>query len=233
MSGHSKWNNIKNRKAAVDQKRSAVFTKTSREIMAAVRVTGGDINPESNAGLRAAIDRAKGANMPKENIERLLARYVERKDNMSEYRLEGYGPGGVPLVIETETDNKNRTLAEIKLIMRNFSGSLGNSGSVLFQFKRLGEIEMEGKLSEDEELKLIDMGLVDTNGNLVMTNESSLAIVRDELIKMGKTVLRSELVWRMQTPMKAEEGIKNQIESLVEALFECEDVINIFTGIDV
>ncbi len=233
MSGHSKWNNIKNRKAAVDQKRSAVFTKASREIMAAVRIGGGNVSPESNAGLRVAIDRAKEANMPKENIERLLARYAERKDNMSEYRLEGYGPGGVPMVIETETDNKNRTLAEIKLVMRNFSGNLGNSGSVLFQFERLGEIEIEEKLSEEEELKLIDMGLMDVKENLMLTSETSLASIRDELIKMAKTVLRCELVWKIVTPMVVEEGVKNQIRALVEALFESEDVINIFTGINV
>jgi len=158
MSGHSKWSNIKNRKGAQDKKRSSVFTRASKNIMTAMR---------DGVGLKAAIDKAREVNMPKENIDRLISRFEERKGNLVTVILEGYGPFGVPMIVEAETDNKNRILGEIKLIFRNYNGNLGESNSVMFQFKRVGEIELENDISEDRELDLIDVGAIDFDGNIV------------------------------------------------------------------
>ena len=118
MSGHSKWSNIKNRKGAQDKKRSEAFTRLAKDILTAIRTNGGNTNPDANLSLKVAIDKAREANMPKENVERLLSRFEERKSNLVESIMEGYGPFGVPIIIDTETDNRNRILAEIKLILK-------------------------------------------------------------------------------------------------------------------
>ncbi|MEI8068167.1 MAG: YebC/PmpR family DNA-binding transcriptional regulator, partial [Candidatus Shapirobacteria bacterium] len=138
MSGHSKWANIKQRKGAQDKKRSVAFTKIAKNILTAIRLGGSNSNPETNSQLKTAIEKAREVNMPKENIDRLLTRFEERKANMINFYLEGYGPFGVPMVIEIETDNKNRILGEVKLIFRNYGGNLGESNSVMFQFNRVG-----------------------------------------------------------------------------------------------
>ena len=178
MSGHSKWANIKNRKGAQDKKRSEAFTKISKNILTAIRLGGGSINPEVNGSLKVAIEKAREVNMPKENIQRLLDRFEERKANLVSVILEGYGPFGVPVVVETETDNKNRILGEIKLIFRNYDGVLGESGSVMYQFERVGEVELDpveqNEISEENQLKLIDLGAMDFDGNIVLVPVSLL-----------------------------------------------------------
>ena len=224
MSGHSKWSNIKNRKGAQDKKRSAVFTRASKNILTALR---------DGTGVKAAIDKAKEVNMPKENIDRLIAKFEGGKANLIAVTLEGYGPFGVPMVIETETDNKNRILGEIKLIFRNYSGNLGESNSVMFQFKRVGEIELENDISEDQELDLIDVGAIDFDGNLVLVDPNDLNEAVKKIEGMGLKIVNSESVLRANNPtmLNSEEEV-GKIMDMIDELEENDDVINVSAGFD-
>jgi YebC/PmpR family DNA-binding regulatory protein len=161
MSGHSKWANIKNRKGAADKKRSEAFTKLARAIIGAIRLGGGNINPEGNSYLKVALEKAREANMPKENIERLLGNYKAKQQNLMTLVIEAYGPGGVPIMVKMETDNKNRTLGEIRSLFKNYGGAVGEEGSVKFLFTEVGVITFEGKLNEEQELELMDLGMSD------------------------------------------------------------------------
>lgn len=233
MSGHSKWANIKNRKGAQDKKRSEVFTRASRNIMTAIREGGGNSNPESNIVLRETIEKARAVNMPKENIERLLQRFEERKNNLVSGVFEGFGPFGVPIMIEVETDNKNRILGEIKLIFRNYGGNLGESGSVAFMFDRVGEIDLELKIDESMELALIDFGVKDIEEKLVITEVVDFGRVRDKIIEMGFKIESSGLVYkcRSNTILTSEEEV-GKILDMVDELEENDDVVNVFAGFD-
>ncbi len=224
MSGHSKWSNIKNRKGAQDKKRSSVFTRVSKNIMTAIR---------DGVGLKAAIDKAREVNMPKENIDRLISRFEERKDNLVTVTLEGYGPFGVPMIVEAETDNKNRILGEIKLIFRNYNGNLGESNSVMFQFKRVGEIELENDILEDQELDLIDVGAIDFDGNVVLTEPNNLNEVTKKIEEMNLIIVRSELILKASNPtiLNSEEEVA-KIMDMIDELEENDDVINVFAGFD-
>jgi len=227
MSGHSKWSNIKNRKGAQDKKRSAVFTRASKNILTALR---------DGVGVKAAIDKAKEVNMPKENIDRLIAKFEGGKANLIAVTLEGYGPFGVPMVIEIETDNKNRILGEIKLIFRNYNGNLGESNSVMFQFKRVGEIELdsaEQNISEEKQLELIDVGAVDFDGNIVLVKPSNLNEAVKKIEEMELKIVDSELVLRADNPtvLNSEEEVA-KIMDMIDELEENDDVINVFAGFD-
>jgi YebC/PmpR family DNA-binding regulatory protein len=237
MSGHSKWSNIKNRKGAQDKKRSEAFTKISKNIMTAIRLGGGSANPDVNLSLKIAIEKAREVNMPKENIERLLTRFEERKANLVSVILEGYGPFGVPIIIEAETDNKNRILGEIKLIFKNYDGALGENNSVMFQFSRVGEIELEtegqNEISEDLQLKLIDLGVIDFDQNLVWVNPTELGLIIDEMTNIGLKISRSEIIYKAIRPviLKDEEQL-NKILDFIEELEANDDVLGVFAGFD-
>lgn len=233
MSGHSKWANIKNRKGAQDKKRSEAFTKMAKNIMTAVRIGGGNTNPDANVGLKTAIEKAKSVNMPKENIERLLKRFDERKANLSGGMYEGYGPFGVPLMIEVETDNKNRTIGEIKLILRNYDGMLGESGSVAFMFEKRGEVEVEIALTEELMLDLIDSGASDFEDKIIYTDPMLLKQVTSKLDELGIGIEYSGLVMKNKSPvvLDSEEKLQKVLD-LIDELEEHEDVINVFSGFD-
>lgn len=233
MSGHSKWANIKNRKGAQDKKRSEAFTKVSKNIMTAIREGGGNCNPESNIALREAIDRSRAVNMPKENIDRLLKRFEERKNSVSYGVFEGFGPYGVPIMIEVETDNKNRILGEIKLIFRNYGGSLGESGSVSFLFERVGEIELESKLSEEIELELIDFGVKEIDEDTIVTEVSDFGKVRQKISELSLSVVSAALVYkcRSNTVLSSEDEVA-KILDMVDELEDNDDVVNVFAGFD-
>ena len=232
MSGHSKWSNIKNRKGAQDKKRSEAFTKIAKNIMTAIKLGGGSVNPDVNVTLKIAIDKAKEVNMPKENIDRLLARFEDRKANLVSVILEGYGPFGVPIVIETETDNKNRILSEIKLILRNFDGSLGESNSVLFQFDHVGEIELE-KINEETQLQLIDLGVIDFDENLVWVKPNDFNLIIDKMISLNLNIIRSEMIYKAISPIILEnEEQLNRVLDFVEELENNDDVLGVFAGFD-
>ena len=232
MSGHSKWANIKNRKGAQDKKRSVTFTKVAKDILTAIRTGGGKTNLEANLHLKTAIEKAREVNMPKENIERLIANFEERKANMATYVFEGYGPHSVPFIIETETDNKNRTLTDLKLIFRDCGGSLVEGGSVLYQFDKRGEIEVES-IPPEKELELIDAGVEDISGNMVYVDPLSLSELTDKIKKLGIKVIKSELVMISKMPLllKTEEMVADVLD-LVDILEENDDVVNVFTGFD-
>jgi YebC/PmpR family DNA-binding regulatory protein len=224
MSGHSKWSNIKNRKGAQDKKRSAVFTKVSKNILTAIR---------TGVGLKAAIDKAREANMPNENVDRLIAKFEERKSSLMSVTLEGYGPFGVPMVIELETDNKNRILAEIKLIFRNYGGNLGESNSVLFQFKRVGEVILEDEITEDKELDLIDDGVIDFEEKTILVESLDLNSFVKKVEERGLRVERFGLSLRSSNPvMLNSEDEVAKIMDMIEELEENDDVINVFAGFD-
>lgn len=224
MSGHSKWANIKNRKGAVDKKRSEVFTRASKNIMTALR-------SGNTVFIKTAIDQAKAVNMPRENIERLQTRYESRKANLSNCRFEGFGPFSVPLVIEVETDNKNRTLSEIKLLFRDIGGSLGSEGSVDYMFDRMGEIEIDRTLTEEEQLELIDFGLTDFEENVLNCEVTNLSKLENKLKEKTITVNSSEIVMKCKQPteLKSEEEV-GKVMDLIEALEEHDDVVNVFSG---
>jgi YebC/PmpR family DNA-binding regulatory protein len=237
MSGHSKWANIKNRKGAQDKKRSEAFTKISKNILTAIRVGGGSANPEVNGALKVAIDKAREANMPKENIQRLLDRFEERKANLVSVILEGYGPFGVPVIIEAETDNKNRILGEIKLIFKNYGGALGESNSVMYQFDKVGEVEIESAeqntISEEKQLELIDLGATDFEDNLVFTEANNLNNFVKKLEETGITPARSEVVYRVRTPVDlASEDDLNKIMDFIDELESNDDVLGVYAGFD-
>lgn len=217
MSGHSKWNNIKNRKGAQDKKRSDLFTKASRTILTALR---------TGTGLESAIAKAKEVNMPKENLDRLINRFNERKDNLVNFMLEGFGPLGVPLMVEVETDNKNRVLGEVKLIFKENDGTFGENGSVAFMFDRLGEIETDG-ITEEKELELIDKGAIDFVDNFVYCKVENLAILERELAKKGEIVMKPKMPVKLQSEEEAE-----RVLDFVSKLEENDDVINVFVGMD-
>lgn len=233
MSGHSKWSNIKVRKGVQDKKRGEAFAKASKDILIAIRSNGGDINVESNLDLKMAIDRSKGINMPKENVERLIKRFKERKTNLSELVLEGYGPFGVPIIIETETDNRNRTLAEIKLTLKNYGGSLAENGSVMFQFKRVGEIEFE-KIDDEDQLELIDLGVSDLENNMAWVEMGKYS----ELLKKLKgndnfKIVNSSLVYKTNNLTRLEKKDEvNKILNLIDELESNEDVVGVSAGFD-
>jgi len=232
MSGHSKWANIKNRKGAQDKKRSEAFTKISKNILTAIRMGGGSADPVVNGSLKVAIDKAREVNMPKENIQRLLDRFEERKANLISVILEGYGPFGVPVIVETETDNKNRILSEIKLIFKNYGGALGETNSVMYQFDRVGEVELEN-ISEEKQLELIDLGAVDFDGNTVITELSDLNDFAKKIEDSGLNVVRSEAVYRIKTPiMLASEDDVSKMMDFIDELESNDDVLGVWAGFD-
>ena len=233
MSGHSKWANIKNRKGAQDKKRSEAFTKAAKNIMTSVREGGGNTNPESNISLREAIEKAKAVNMPRENIERLLQRFEERKNNLISGVFEGFGPFGIPIIIEVETDNKNRILGEIKLIFRNYGGSLGESGSVAFMFNRVGEIELKSGLNEEDQLKLIDLGIRDIKDSLVITEVVDLKKIVEKLRSMGQEIDSSGLIYQCLSPVVLTDEMElNKVSDMIDRLEENDDIVNVFAGLD-
>ena len=230
MSGHSKWSNIKNRKAAMDKKRSKLFTRCAKEIMVAIRQGGGNVNPEVNSMLRSVIEKARQVNMPKENIMRLLDRFQEKKDDMVSILLEGYGCFSVPILVEVETDNKNRILAEVNTIFRKFDGNLGENGSVKFQFDRVGEIEVDD-LSEEAQLALIDVGGVKSfEERRVLVEAEKLDEVVEKAEGMGLRLGQVRLTMKVKAAKELTMGQKERLGDLVSMLEENEDVISVFVG---
>jgi YebC/PmpR family DNA-binding regulatory protein len=205
MSGHSKWSTIKRQKGAKDAARGAVFTKLGNAIAIAARA-GSD--PDTNFSLRLAIDRAKAANMPLANIQRSIDR-VKDKDasQLQEVMYEGYGPGGVAVLVEVATDNKNRTLPEVRLAFTKNGGSMADQGSVAFQFSRKGVIRVKGG-GDELELAAIDAGAEDifeeeeTGETVIHTAPNDLAKVRDSLKAGGYEIADAELTYEPNSTLE-------------------------------
>ncbi len=240
MAGHSKWANIKYRKERQDKKRSALFSRLSREIIVAAR---DDPNPDSNPRLAAAIERAKAANMPKENIERAIKRATGELggERYEEVTYEGYGPGGVAIWLRAVTDNRNRTASAVRHIFETHGGSLGTEGCVAWQFERKGKIRVEEipEGMDKEELIMIGIELgaedfeEDEGAIIFYTQPADLATVRDGLAEKGIKVAQAELVMVPKTTVRVEGKEAEQLLKLLDALDEQEDVQEVVANFDI
>ena len=232
MSGHSKWATTKRQKAVVDAKRGAAFTKIGNLIAIAAR-KGTD--PVSNPALAMAIDKAKAANMPKTNIERAIARVADKSAaQIEEITYEAYGHGGVGIIIEVATDNRNRTFPEIKSLLAKHGGRLAEAGSVLFQFDQKGLIEAAPN-TEDNMLLTLEAGAEDVQEEgdnlLIYTEPRDLMSVRAKLLEAGLTVISAELgyVPKMEIELSNEENDK--VMNLLSILDDHDDVVNVSTNL--
>ena len=239
MSGHSKWSTIKRQKGAADAKRGQLFTKLAREISIAARE--GLPDPESNNRLRLAVDRAKAANMPKDNIERAIQRAAGAGsgDQYEEIFYEGYGPGGAALMIQVQTDNRNRTVSEVRAALTRAGGTLGENGSVGWMFEQMGVIEIATDSNDPDEVALvaIDAGASDVEPEeeavIIYTEPAELHRTREALASAGFSVDGAQLTMRPKTLVAPEPDIAVKVIRLVEKLEDLDDVQEVFTNLDV
>jgi len=241
MSGHSKWATTKHKKAIIDAKRGKIFTKMAKLITIAARDGGGD--PSSNPSLRTAIDNAKSASLPKENIERAIQKGAGGGDSakIEEIIYEAYGPGGMALIIECLTDNKNRTVAEVKAILNKYNGSFATAGSVSYLFTKQGEIVIdtsENKMSTDEmEEAIIESGANDFEHDediiLVYTSPNSLHNVKDALEKSGVPTESAGLTYMTNTTNDVDPSKKESAIKLLETLDDLDDVNRVYANINI
>jgi YebC/PmpR family DNA-binding regulatory protein len=239
MSGHSKWASIKHKKKATDAKRGALFTKLGRAIQVAAREGGGD--PAGNATLATAIEKARQASMPKDNIERAIAKGSGAgadADSFESITYEGYGPGGVAVLVDALTDNRNRTSSDVRHMFSKHGGSLGEPGSVAWIFEKKGEIIVDGtRYSEDDLFPAIDAGAddigVDEDVFEVVTSPESFADVKAALEAAGVQMESAELSMRPTTQVAVEEAQVGTLIRLIDALEENDDVQAVHANFDV
>ena len=240
MSGHSKWSTIKRRKGAEDAKRGKLFTKLSRAIILAAREGGPD--PETNATLAGAIAKARSYSMPKDNIERAIARATGGAEGSDAYEAivyEGYGPDGVAIIVEALTDNRNRTAADVRAVFSKHHASLGAPGSVAWQFDRKGVIEVpaEGTTEDDVVLAAADAGAEDAalDGGAwqVTTAPTELAAVRDALEANGLSVESAELRLVPRSTVGLDEDGARKLLRLIDGLEDLDDVQDVYANFDI
>lgn len=239
MAGHSKWKQIKHKKAATDAKRGAVFTKLIKEITVAARQGGGD--PAGNARLRTAIDAAKAANMPADNIDRAIKKGTGELEGVhyEDVIYEGYGPGGAAILIQVTTDNANRTVAELRHLFSRNGGNLGSAGAVAWMFEKKGEMTVDaGRHEEDAALEAaLESGAQDfvRDGDryLVTTDPADLHAVYDDLRARGIEAEDPEIAMVPTTTVKVEGGDAERLLRLMEALDEHDDVSKVFSNFDI
>ncbi len=235
MSGHSKWETIKRQKGANDAKRGAVFTKIGNQIAIAARA---GTDPSMNSALALAIEKAKAANMPNANIQRAIDRVNDKNAAaLEEITYEGYGPGGIGLVIETATDNRNRTLPEVKTALVKNGGRIADAGSVMFQFTRKGVIRVAAS-GEDALLVVLDAGAedaVENDGELtVYTEQKDLAKVRQAIIDAGLEVKDAELLYVPNSEIDiSDEETAGKVMKVMDALDDVADVVNVHTNANI
>ncbi|MFN4245412.1 MAG: YebC/PmpR family DNA-binding transcriptional regulator [Brevinematia bacterium] len=238
MSGHSKWANIKHRKSAQDAKRGQLFSKLAKEITVAAKIGGG--NPENNIRLRVAIERARQANMPSDNIERAIKRGTGELEGVTyeEVVYEGYGPGGVAILVNVLTDNKNRTAAEMRKIFNKFGGSLGTSGSVSWIFDKKGYISVDAnKYSEDDILEIaVEAGADDVKKEddviSIYTSVESFSDVLNALRSKGIEVKVSEISMVPKSTATVDDETAIKVLRLLEELENNDDVQNVSSNLD-
>lgn len=238
MAGHSKWAQIKRQKGANDQKRGALFTKLAREIMQAAKQGGPD--PAGNFKLRLAVQRARANNMPNDNIERAIAKATggAHEDQLDEIIYEGYGPGGVAILVSALTDNRNRTVSEVRHQFSRAGGSLGETGSVAWQFEPRGiiTIPLDDRDADDVALQAIDAGAADVEvqGDVleVRTDPATLESVRKTLEAAGLPVENADFAMIPKTTIELEEKTAHQVLRLIEALEDLEDVQRVYSNAD-
>jgi YebC/PmpR family DNA-binding regulatory protein len=239
VSGHSKWSSIKHKKAAADAKRGKAFTKLARAITVAAREGGGD--PDSNPGLATAVQKARDFSMPKDNIQRAIDRGTgEGGDAAAIERVvfEGYGPGGVAILAEALTDNRNRTSAEVRHAFTKHSGSLGEPGSVAWIFEKRGVIVVDAaRYGEDDLIAAIDAGAEDVqrDGDLlkVISDPASLSSVRGALEREGVEIQSSDLAMEPKSTVELDESEAGSLLRLIDALEEQDDVDGVHANFDI
>jgi len=239
MSGHSKWHSIKHRKAVVDARRGQQFTKLARAITVAAREGGGD--PDGNPGLALAMQKARDASMPKDNIERAIAKGTGEgadADRIESVVYEGYGPGGVALLIEALSDNRNRTGADVRHVLSKHGGNLGEPGSVSYLFQKRGVIAVSGdRYDEDDLIAAIDAGALDISLDEdvveVITEPADLGAVRQALEDGGVEIESADVAQRPKSRVPVGEADASRLMRLIEALEDCDDVTAVHANFDV
>ena len=239
MSGHSKWATIKHKKGALDAKRGKIFTRLIKEITMAAKAGGGD--PEGNPRLRGAVAAAKAENMPADNIKRAIQRGTGELEgvNYEEITFEGYGPGGVALLVEVTTDNRNRTVSEIRHAFTKGGGNMGEAGSVSWMFQKKGSIIVSKAKSKEDDLMniVLEQGGEDLNDDgenwEITTPPNAFDAVLDAIKKSGAEVAHSEVGMIPQTYVKLEGAAANQMIRLLETLEDADDVQNVYSNFDV
>jgi YebC/PmpR family DNA-binding regulatory protein len=238
MSGHSKWASIKHKKAVVDARRGAQFTKLARAITVAARDGGGD--PAGNAALENAIAKAKAASMPRDNIERAIAKGTGEGPDAATIETvlyEGYGPGGVAILVQALTDNRNRSGAEVRHAFSKNGGNLGEPGSVGYLFEKKGTIAVDGeRYSEDDLLVAVEAGAEDISTDEgvfeVVTRLEDFAAVRDSLEEAGVEIDNAELAYLPNTLVPIDEDQTRKLMTLIERLEELDDVDEVYANFD-
>jgi YebC/PmpR family DNA-binding regulatory protein len=239
MSGHSKWSTIKRKKGAADAKRGKVFTKLIREISTAARLGGGD--PGSNPRLRLVVDKAKAANMPKDNVERAIQKGIggAGSDSYEEIAYEGYGPGGVAVLVEALTDNKNRTAGEVRHVFSKHGGNLGASGCVSYLFEKKGLIQFERRdLDADALLEAaLEAGADDVTESEdaldVVTSPSAFEAVKEALEKRSFQPVQAGISMEASSYVKLEGDDAQTMLRLADALEDLDDVQNVYANFDI
>jgi len=239
MSGHSKWATIKHKKAATDAKRGQAFTRIIREITISARAGGAD--PDSNPRLRTAIAAAKNENMPNDNIERAILRGTGQLEGetLEEVTFEGYGPGGVGMLVQVVTTNRNRTVGEIRHVMGKNGGNLGEAGSVGWQFHRKGDISVPKSAAEEDKLMsiVLDAGAEDLRDDgsawEIITPPDGFDAVREALVKAGIQPASAEISMVPQNYVKLSGAQAQQMLRLMEALEEHDDVQHVYSNFDI
>jgi YebC/PmpR family DNA-binding regulatory protein len=239
MAGHSKWANIQHRKGAQDKKRGKLFTKLIREITVAAKMGGGD--PDANPRLRMAIDKAKSQSMPKDNIERAVKRGAGELDGAEyqEMRYEGYGPGGTAVMVDCLTDNRNRTVAEVRHAFSKFGGNLGADGSVNYLFNHVGQLLYAADADEDAIMDAaIEAGaedvIVDDDGSIeVLTDPGDFESVRDSMQAAGHAPEAAELTMRASTNSELGAREAESMIKLLEVLEDLDDVQQVYSNADI
>ena len=239
MAGHSKWANIQHRKGAQDKKRGKLFTKLIREITIAARMGGSDL--DANPRLRLAVDKAKGQSMPKDNIERAVKRGAGETEGADyvEIRYEGYGPGGTAVMVDCLTDNRNRTVAEVRHAFSKYGGNLGADGSVNYLFDKVGQVLIPGDSDEDTVMAVaIESGaedvIVDNDGSMeVLAAPDEFEHVRDGIVAAGIDVESAQITMRAST--NAELGVKEagSMIKMLEVLEDLDDVQEVYSNADI
>ena len=239
MSGHSKWSSIKRKKAVVDAKRGKIFTQLIRELTMAARQAGGD--PQANPRLRLAIDTARAQNMPKDNIERAIKKGTGELEGEQyvEVRYEGYGPGGTAVLVETVTDNKNRTVSEVRRLFSKYGGNLGASGCVAYLFEKKGMLLFDAEAVDGDRLmetaiEANAFDVVDEGSTIeVQTTPETFDEVKSGLAEAGFEPLSSEVTMVPQTTVRLAGGDASSLLRLLEGLDEHDDVKHVYANFDI
>ncbi len=239
MAGHSKWANIQHRKGAQDKKRGKLFTKLIREITVASKMGGSDL--DANPRLRLAVDKAKGQSMPKDNIERAIKRGAGETDGADylEIRYEGYGPGGTAVMVDCLTDNRNRTVAEVRHAFTKFGGNLGADGSVNYLFNKVGQLMFPAGASEDAVMEAaIEAGaedvIVEDDGSIeVLSEPDDFEQVRDGLLGAGLEAETAQITMRASTNASLEAKEAGSMIKLLEMLEDLDDVQEVYSNADI